>query len=529
MVGSLLGFLSEQPLLVLFALLGLGAALGGVRIRGVRVGPAAVLFTAIAVGAWASHHDRPLQVPAIVGTLGLVLFTYCVGIQNGPDFFARLRNALGYMAAAVGVLSLGGVVAAFLGAQLGLNRAMIAGTFAGATTNTPALAAAIESSGNAVDPAVGYSVAYVFGVLGVFAACVLALRSTRGDTDQAAPLSATTIEITQPSVTIADLTALTGGLVAFSRIKHAADGSVQVAKPTEVVTEGDLLTIIGPADHMRRVTEQIGRPAVEQLQSDQRILAVRRITLSAPAFEGQPLKALALPERFDAVVTRVRRGDLDMMATSDLVLQPGDRLRVVAPRVQIGRISRFLGDSSRAVADVNPVGIGAGMVLGMLLGAITIPVFGTGFVIGPAAGTLIVGLVFGRAGRIGPVLVSMSDSASSTLSQFGLLMFLSWAGLQAGSQFLDAVGSDLGLRIVLLGAVVTVVVCGATLALVRLARGVGPARQAGILAGVQTQPAALALASDRTGHDVRVGLGYATVYPAAMIAKILVAHALVLW
>jgi putative transport protein len=50
---------------------------------------------------------------------------------------------------------------------------------------------------------------------------------------------------------------------------------------------------------------------------------------------------------------------------------------------------------------------------------------------------------------------------------------------------------------------------------------------AGIIAGAQTQPAVLALAQERTS-DQRVGLGYALVYPAAMILKILVAQVLVL-
>lgn len=528
MLSNVLGFLADQPLLLLFTLLGLGAALGDIRIAGVRIGPAAVLFTAIAIGALASHHDQELQIHAMVGTLGLVMFTYCVGIQNGPDFFSRLRSALGLMLLAVVVLGIAAVAAVLVGGQLGLTRAMIAGTFAGATTNTPALAQAIEVAGDQADPTVGYSVAYIFGVIGVLAICALALRSKRSDDSQAAPLSVTTIEVDHAGVTVAELTELTGGRVTFSRIKRAADGSIRVATPTELVTQGDLLTVIGPSDLLHQVTSEIGRPADEQLQSDQRVLAVRRITLSEPIFEGQPLRSLALPERYHAVVTRVRRGDTDMMASSSLVLQPGDRLRVVAPRSQMVRISRFLGDSSRGMADVNPIGIGVGIGLGILVGAISIPGLGGGFQIGAAAGTLLVGLVFGRLGRVGPVVISMSHNAASTLSQFGLLIFLAWAGVQAGGQFLVAVRSDLGIRIFVLGVVVTLLSCGGMLAVGRLVRGVGPARQAGLIAGTQTQPAALAFASDRTGHDVRVGLGYATVYPAAMIAKILIAHVIVM-
>ena len=45
----------------------------------------------------------------------------------------------------------------------------------------------------------------------------------------------------------------------------------------------------------------------------------------------------------------------------------------------------------------------------------------------------------------------------------------------------------------------------------------------GVLAGTQTQPAVLAYANEQTGDDARVNLGYALVYPVAMIVKVVVA------
>jgi putative transport protein len=46
---------------------------------------------------------------------------------------------------------------------------------------------------------------------------------------------------------------------------------------------------------------------------------------------------------------------------------------------------------------------------------------------------------------------------------------------------------------------------------------------AGIVAGTQTQPAVLAYANDVTKADPRVNLGYALVYPVAMIVKVILA------
>jgi putative transport protein len=50
---------------------------------------------------------------------------------------------------------------------------------------------------------------------------------------------------------------------------------------------------------------------------------------------------------------------------------------------------------------------------------------------------------------------------------------------------------------------------------------------AGFFAGVETQPAALAYVSNRTGGDDRVTIAYALAFPAAMIAKIVAVQLLV--
>jgi putative transport protein len=47
----------------------------------------------------------------------------------------------------------------------------------------------------------------------------------------------------------------------------------------------------------------------------------------------------------------------------------------------------------------------------------------------------------------------------------------------------------------------------------------------GMLAGLQTQPAVLSYAGEQTGNDLP-NSGYATVYPVATIAKILLAQLL---
>lgn len=217
-----------------------------------------------------------------------------------------------------------------------------------------------------------------------------------------------------------------------------------------------------------------------------------------------------------------------MIPTHDLQLQMGDRLRVVGPRDKMRAIRAYLGDSERGFSDINPIGLALGLLIGVAIGMIPFPLPMGHFTIGSAAGTLIVGLVFGRVGRVGPVPLSMSTAAAHSLSGLGMLVFLAYAGTRAGTLFADAVTSSIGWKIALLGFVITAVAALALLATARILHRTGWVQLSGQLGGAQTQPAVLAFANTRTNFDTRVALGYALVYPVAMVGKILLAQLLVI-
>ena len=103
--------LADQPLLLLAVLLTLGAALGHVKVKEVRLGPAAVLFAALGVSAWAASFDIELEIPEVVGIFGLILFTYTVGVVSGTHFFSSLRRGWPTMLVVAAALGLVGVLA----------------------------------------------------------------------------------------------------------------------------------------------------------------------------------------------------------------------------------------------------------------------------------------------------------------------------------------------------------------------------------------------------------------------------------
>lgn len=524
---TVLTFLAQQPLALLFLLFAVGSALGTVRIFDVQVGPAAVLFTAIALASLATAYDVKLAVPEAVGNLGLVLFTYTVGIISGPAFFGALRTGWGLILTLGGLLIASAIAVAGVGRALGLSGPIIAGSFAGALTNTPALAAATERAGGAAGPTVGYSITYVYGVIAMLIAAAVALRSRRTASTGQESLTNVTIRVERADhPRVREIVAAHHGDVMFSRVAHGEASPILVAEEDDVLREGDLVTVVGPTEAVNEVARELGHPSSHTLNVNGKYLDSRRITLSHRPLAGHTVAELDLPGRFGGTVSRIRRGDQDMVASDDFVLQLGDRLRVIVPASRMKAVATYLGDSERGMSDINPAGLALGLVLGVLLGTIHVPAPGGGFTIGAAAGTLVVGLVFGRLGRIGPLVTGLPRAAASSLSSFGMLAFLAYAGTKAGGSFASAITSGLGWRIALVGFVATSLAALILTVAGRYLHKVDPTRLAGMLAGAQTQPAVLGFANERTGFDARVALGYALMYPAAMIIKILLAQLL---
>jgi putative transport protein len=117
-------------------------------------------------------------------------------------------------------------------------------------------------------------------------------------------------------------------------------------------------------------------------------------------------------------------------------------------------------------------------------------------------------------------------SANVALRQIGLILFLAGIGTRAGQGFLAAFAGGGGLAILAAGAVVTFATALATLWAAHRLMGIPMSLALGMVAGVHTQPAILGYALDETRNEIP-NLGYASTYPAATIAKLLLVQILV--
>ncbi|MDY5839497.1 MAG: TrkA C-terminal domain-containing protein [Corynebacterium camporealensis] len=529
---SLLEFLAGHPILLIFVLIGAGMALGSVRIRGISMGAAAVLFLGIGISAAAAAADVEATLPPILGTLGLALFAFGIGNNSGVTFFQSLRSAAGPVFAMVGVFIIAAIVTWAVGSfVLDLDIAVIAGTFAGAITNTPALAAASEATGESGPATVGYAVAYLFGVIGMMIATVLVLRRAGDDDDTTAPVTTVHIQVTHEGFRIGDILDLGDSEVQVTRLRRVGHNDTVLPVHGNYLHPGDVITVVGSPEYLNLITDTVGRASPQLLIEDRHELDFRRITISKHDRAGHTIAQLnnELSDRWGARISRVRRADEDQVAMPEFVVELGDRVRVVGPAESLEEISNFLGDSSKGLTDINPVALGLGLSLGYAIGQISIPLpGGDSFSLGAAAGVLIVALLMAHVGRVGSLITALPHSANTVLAEFGLLLFLAQAGTNAGGQIAEAFTGGAWIKILLLGFIITTIVAVGVVISMRKLLGIGATKTAGVLGGAQTQPAILAFANTRTASDPRVSLGYAMVYPAAMIAKILIAHGLAL-
>jgi len=514
-------FFEQQQLLSMFLVVGLGYALGGVNIRGFALGAGAVLFVGLAAGMLAPK----VSPPALVGSLGLLMFVYGVGIQYGKQFFRGVTSPFGLRANGLVLLShLAGIGVCYVAyAGFSVAPAATAGLFCGALTSTPALQAAISAVGNN-DPALGYSVAYPFGFIAPFLFMyfanlwfkrkVLAPAGTGLDLRE--------VVVRNQKVIGRPLAEVSAELPASVRIVVIRKGNQnRVPEPDIVLAHNDVVALAGESEEALESARQlIGEAAAGRITGDRGDLDYFRLFVSRPAVAGVSLADLQIPGAPEFSVMHVRRGDADLLPRPELVLEFGDRVGVMIRREHRDAARRHFGDSIKGTTEFSYVALGVGMALGMLLGILPIPIPGLGTLsLGVAGGPLVVGLILGRLGRTGGWVWTMPLSSNLILRNLGLTLFLAQVGMTSGPKFLTTVQQTGPLFLGLGGAIVLVAVLF-NLLVGHFAFKFRFDDLLGATCGVAANPAHSVFASKLVASD-RTEIAYAITFPTGTIMKIL--------
>lgn len=549
-------FAATQPVayavFILVAVAVFGLSIGHVKVRGVKLGVAGVLFAGIFFGHF--KLTIPVDILGFVRDFGLILFVYTIGIQVGPGFFTSLRRTgLPLNLLAMGVVLLGAVLTIASSRLMHIDMAAAVGIFAGATTNTPSLGAAQEAlkqmpgfdAGRAGLPALGYAAAYPFGIIGIILAMVIVRAISRIDAAKEAaafaleqdaghePLQRMTVRVRNPNLVGRKLHEVPGreslGVV-VSRIKYLGEEEVIAANSDSVLHEGDLLLAVGTLRNLREFCVIVGTESPEDLMETPGSVTFQRFVVTRQEILGKTIRELELTQRYGVTVTRVMRADVEMSAVPALALQFGDTLQVVGKEADVAKVAAVLGNSVKDLNHTNfmPmfVGIGLGILVGlypMSFGNMPMPVR-----LGLAGGPLIVAIILSRIRRLGTMLWYMPLNANLALRELGITLFLACAGLKAGQHFFEVLFSTQGLLWMACGAVITLVPLLVAAWVGRCFMKLNFINLCGLLSGSMTDPPALAFANAINNSDAP-SVAYATVYPLTMLVRILVAQLLIVF
>ncbi|MBL8706267.1 MAG: hypothetical protein JNM30_15560 [Rhodospirillales bacterium] len=510
--------IGTQPILAAFLAIALGYLVGQVQIAGFSLGVGGVLFVGLAVGAFAPK----AQITGPLALTGLVMFLYAIGILYGRQFFDGIAGAAGrkYNLLALVAVLVGLAMALALGRAFGLTIGHTLGLFAGSMTSTPSLQAALDVLGGD-DPAIGYSVAYPFGVIGPILCIYFLTRRVRPTFPPKAQnfhMGEVTVGPAAAGRTLDDLLAEMPDGARVTMVRR--DRENFLPSGSFVLAAGDgLLIVADRADSLSGVAARLGRLEPGRIVKDRAALDFIRVFVGKAAVVGIPLAQLPLPTGFPVHLLHIRRYDMDIVPTPELTLEFGDRVGVLMPPDRKEEVRRHFGDTVKATAEFSYVSLGIGMVLGILLGLVPIPIPGIGSVaLGIGGGPLIVALIAGRLRRTGPLLWVMPLPANIVLRNFGLAIFLAAVGINAGQPFLRTV-LESGPMLLMIGAVVLLTTVLIVLLVGHYLLKVPYDDLLGVVSAAIGNPAILMYAG-RTAPTDRPDIAYAMIFPSMTIAKV---------
>lgn len=525
-------------MLILFAILAIGSWIGQWSFRGLSLGAAGVLFVALAFGHFGA------RVPREVMDLGLLLFVYAVGIAAGPRFFRTFRaRGIQFVIIALGTVGAGALATLWVAYLFGLPYDLAAGLYTGALTCTPALAAAVDvaertltGAGTAIS--VGYGVAYPFSMIGVVVLVQFLARLLRRDLraeeqawlqerrSEAPDLKVRQFRLTNPNCDGKKVSEINPHRMAranISRIKHGE--SVFAARPDAILHQGDVVMAVGPEEELDKLRLLLGEEVHERMDVNANVLSMD-VEVVEEAMTGKTLAEMRLWERYTVVITRIRRQGMEIAPAGNIALEMGDLIRVVGDRDAVEHFVQLVHGRPHKHEETNMVPFLVGLVLGVALGSLPLALpNGMTLKLGMAGGAFIVSLVVGHFGKIGPFRLYVPAAAKNLSRELGLMLFLAGAGTNAGAEFVSILQKQ-GWQLLLAGAIVTVVSVGVGLLLMHRLYRMNLLATMGALCACMTNPPGLGAASAQTETDLPA-LAYASVYPVALIFKILLAQILV--
>jgi len=533
--------LRENPELAIFLTLALGFVIGRLRIRSFVLGNVVgTLIAGLLVG------QLGIEAPAIVKVVFFSLFMFATGYKVGPQFIRGLgKSALPQVAL---TLVFCGVAlgTGFLAAKLfGYNAGTAAGLLAGAFTNS----STIGTSGDAITRLalskdetaqllnaipIGYAVAYLVGTMGAvlflsnIAPRILRvdlkaesrkLEEASGKSAEGALLSAYREWVFRSyrvgdawaGRTVADLERSFGSdRVVVERIRQ--NGQVLEATPEMKLALGDEIAV--------GARRGIAASAVPGEEIDDRELLdfpveTVDVVLTNKSLVNRTMEDFAREYGQGVVLRQLVRGGEDIPFESGTRLDRGDQFRITGAADDVARVGKALGYIERATNSTDIVFVGAGIVIGGLVGLLSVTVGGVPLTLTASGGALIMGLIFGWLRSVRPTFGRIPAAALWIFDTLGLGVFIAVVGLSAGPGFIDGLKRT-GIGLLFVGFAMVVTAHLVAVLFGRFVLKMNPVILLGACAGAGTSTPSLRALQDAAQSETPV-LGYTVPYAIASI------------
>ncbi|TWC71993.1 aspartate-alanine antiporter [Herbaspirillum sp. SJZ099] len=422
------------------------------------------------------------------------LFIYAVGYESGPQFFNSLGRQSVREIILAAVLAITGLATVVVMARLfGLDKGLAAGVAAGGLTQS----AIIGTAGDAINKlglaaeevqrlqgnvAVGYAVTYVFGSFGAILVCVNLLprfmgRSIKEDAVRAETAMQGGLQVLAPGqeaaapdlvgriYQIGDHADLT---VEQLEKEHAAHGitierlkrhgKIIEISPELKLETGDIVLAVGRRQAMVDIVPIFSKElyAVEGMEL---MMERRDIVLVNKEYHNRTVGDIrantSQQVRHGIYVVQIQRMGKVLPMQEKTVVQAGDVVSVFGSEQDIKRVSSLIGYAVVPSAKTDFVYLGAGLVVGLLVGLLTARIGSIPLTLGSGGGALLSGLLFGWLRAKRQTFGAMPNGAVQILKDLGLAGFVVVVGLSSGLQAVQTVKQQ-GLTLFGVGVVVTV-------------------------------------------------------------------------
>jgi len=531
----------QYPELAIFLTLALGYWVGGFKFGKFSLGSVTgVLLAGVLVG------QMNITISPNVKSVFFLMFLFAVGYGVGPQFFRGLKSD-GVPQVVFAVLQcLASLLTAFVVARfLGYDVGAAAGLLSGSQTISAVLGVAtdaINQLGIAAEEKtrlinqmpVAYAVTYIFGTAG--SAWLLASIGPKllrvdiaaeckkyeaklggGEAEPGVMSMARRFDVRAYRVTnkdlanktVAELEAMPKDVRVFVvRMRQA--GVVIEPEPTTVIGKDDVIAVATRQEaHVTRGAK-IG-PEVDDKELLDFPVEMLDVVITEKALAGKTLAELATQDFARGVFLRkLVRGGQEMPFTPGTTVDRGDVLTLVGPKRNIEQAAKLLGYADRPTNMSDMVFVGVGIVLGGLVGALTIRLGGIPLSLSTSGGALIAGLVFGWLRSVHRTFGRIPAPALWILNNVGLTIFIAVVGISAGPSFVAGL-KQAGVSLFFAGIVVTTVPLIIGLLMGKYIFKFHPGINLGACAGARTTTAALGMIEEVAKSKVPA-LGYTVTY-----------------